>query len=155
MQINTSFLVLYQIIQRKNESLSLTRNMSSILHHQEWKILSYCSVIKQEVRAICPCFAFLRKKKNQNQHNTPLKNLRTRIGWSRHLDFKLCFSLCSEGYCLWKSLDCEGSMEKLSPYLHLIAWLPAITKALSNPNLRQVPYPYCRNVTTITAGKWV
>lgn len=54
------------------------------------------------------------------------KRKTTSVGWSRHLDFKLRFNLCWEAYCSWKSMDWEGSMEELSPYLHPTALFPVV-----------------------------
>lgn len=148
MQINTSFLVLYQ---RKNESLSLTRNMSSILHHQEkkksWAVILWLSRMYRQ--SVLVLLSLGKKKKVKIKHNTPQK-LRTRIGWSRHLGFKLCFRkiLFMEIMGLWGKYR---KTESLSASDCIVTCM----KTLPNPNLRQLPYSHGRNVTAIPAGKWM
>lgn len=93
MQINTSFLVLNQKIQRKNESLSLSRDTC----------LAYYTIKNKRDPELLFCdsaggmgnlslFCFLEKKSKStppppNQTKPKQKNpkkRRTRIGWSRH-----------------------------------------------------------------------
>lgn len=72
MQINTSFLVLNQIIQRKNESLSLTRDTC----------LAYYTIKNKRHPELLVCdsaggmgnlsmFCFLEKKKNSKSNRRP------------------------------------------------------------------------------------